>query len=349
MAKRLDTSTVSQEEVEALFTSHDLYNEKPGEQLGEMEASDDEQSSTEDEGEDEGQDEEESQGTDEDSEQEESEEQEQEEQEEEPEASEEEEEESQEPAQLDWSKVSPKHKAAFEASELRAARAERAHAKLQSQLTRDSKARQQEEATLTTLREKANAADKWDALLHQHPELQEQILGLIEKVRDPYKDVPDFLRKDPVFQQMQRYNQRLEERLSRFEENLKPVEQLQTERQEAANRQRLDGLLGEAGAKFKTMFGRDPSQQERTEILKHMVENKFYPKAGQGHLIALEVFGPQWEKHLTKNRNEQMRQKAKKFGSRNKSLNTGRTVQKQHADNVDEAVAMALAEQGYGT
>lgn len=352
MAKRLDTSSVSQEEVEALFTDHDLFGEN-GEKSGETETQDDEENSTGDEEEAEGQEEEEQAEADEDSEEEESEEQEEEGEEEESEESESEEddedEEESEAQSLDWSKVSPKHKAAFDEAESRARKFERAHAKLQSQLTRDSKTRQQEEATLTTLRAKAEAADKWDALLHKHPELQETLEAAIAKIRDPFKDVPDFLREDPIFQQMQRYNQRLEERLAKFEENFAPIKEIQTERQTAQNRQRVDGLLGEAGAKFKTMFGRDPNQQEKTAILKHMVDNKYYPDAGQGHLITLEVFGSQWEKHLKTDRNKQLRDKAKKFGARNKALNTARTTVKKHADSPEEAVAMALAEQGYGT
>jgi hypothetical protein len=263
------------------------------------------------------------------------------------EESEEETEEKEEPeAKLDWSKADPRQKAAFEEAEGRARKFERAHAKLQSQLTRDSRARQQEETTLSTLRVKAQAADQWDALLAKHPELQTVLEREIAKIRDPFKDVPEFLREDPIFQQMQRYNEKLEERLSRFEKNLKPVEDLQTERAEAKNRQQLDGLLSDAAGKFKSMFGREITQPEKAQILKYMIENKYYQS---GTNVTLEVFGKTWEKHMNTARGESLKAKAKKFGARNKSLNTVRAGKKSNADSAEEAIAMALAEQGYGT
>lgn len=350
MAKRPDTSSVTQEEVESLFTQHDLYGQT-GEEAGNDESPVSEEDSTEDEG-DESEDQEEAQGNDESEES--GEDEGTEEETEEPVAeSDEDEGEGDEAADLDWSKIPAKHRAAFEKANTEATKWQKAHGKLQSQLTQESKTRREEENTLTTLRQKAAEADQWESLLAKHPELQDGIAALIQKIRDPYKDVPDYLRQDPVFQKMQQMNQRLEERLSQFEKNLKPVEDLQAQQVRSKNQATLDALLNGAHAKFKTMFGRDVTDAEKQEVIKFMVENKYFPRdkdgKPQGHLVAFEVFGPRWEQHLKQNRDKQLREKAKKFGARNKTLNMGRQQAKKDADTPEEAVAMALAEQGYGT
>lgn len=336
MAQRLDTSSVTQEEVEALFTQHDL-EKQPGDDES---PADDEESGEEEEAGDE--DEEEGNET------ESEEETEEEDEEDESEESDEDDEEEAPAQQLDWSKVDKRYSSAFEKAQAEAIKWERQHAKLQSQLTRESRSRQEEEATLTTLREKAQAADQWDALLAQHPHLEQILMQEVQKLRDPFSNVPDIVKQDPLFQQMQRMNQQLEQRLAAFEKSLTPVQDIQKERVEAQSRRTVDGLLGEARAKFKTMFGKDATEDDLKAALKYMVDNKDYAKGG-GTRAVLEVFGDQWQKQVQQKRNQSLREKAKKFGARNKSLSAPRGKMSEDAKTPEEAIARALADQGYGT
>lgn len=341
MAKRPDTSSVSQEEVEALFQHNDLYETE--EKSGEDESPEaDAEASTEDE-EEQSQDEEEAEAG-----EPEAEEQEEEPEEEEAAASDEEDdEEESEPEQLDWSKVGKQYREAHEKAAAEANKWQKAHSKLQSQLTRESRARQQEESTLEELRADAQEARQWNQLLAKHPELEQVLEKEIRKLRDPFKDVPEYLQKDPVFQQMQRFNQQLEQRLAAFESRLEPVKDIQTERAEAKNRERLNGLLGEANEKFKSMFGKDMGKSEERAVLEYMVKNKYYLS---GKNVVVEVFSGQYEKNLAAKRTEALKAKAKKFGGRTRSAPPNRSSKmSQDAGSVDEAIARALADQGYGT
>lgn len=340
MAKRLDTSSVSESDVTALFENHDLYG-KNGEEPGSTSDSDDEEEPS-------AEDEEESDDTEEEQ-AEEDEEQAENSSEDEEEESEESEEDDEEEAEsnLDWSKADPRHKAAFEKVNAETQRWQKAHSKLQSQLTRESRTRQQEESTFEQLRVRASAADQWDRLLAQHPELQQTLENAISKIRDPNKDVPEFLQKDPIFMHMQKQNQLLEQRLQRFEKSLEPVQTIQQERQEQQNRAELDGLLAESNEQYKEMFGKDMTQVEKKQVLQYMVDNKAYQ---DGKFNAWKVFGALAKQVSEQQRGQKLRDKAKKFGSRNKSLNSGRNAGgKKDASTPEEAIAMAFAEQGFGT
>lgn len=335
MAQRLDTSSVTQEEVEALFTQHDL-EKQPGDDES---PADDEESGEEEEAGDE--DEDEGNET-------EAEEKSEDEDEEESEEDEESDEEEAPAQELDWSKVDKRYAGAFEKAQAEAIKWERQHAKLQSQLTRESRSRQEEEATLTTLREKAQAADQWDALLAKHPHLEQVLMQEIEKLRDPFRDIPEIVKQDPLFQQMQRMNQALEEKLAMFEKNLQPVQDIQRERTEAQSRRTVDERLGEARAKFKAMFGKEATEDDLKAALQYMVQTKDYAKGG-GTRAVLEAFGDQWQAQVQQKRNEALKAKAKKFGARNKSLSSPRGKMSEDAKTPEEAIARALADQGYGT
>jgi hypothetical protein len=333
MAKRPDTSSVSEEDVEALFEQHDLYG--ADDKSGEDESPDVEEDSTAEEAEEPVEEEAEAKGED------------AEDGEEEPEEAEDEESEAETEQNLDWSKADKRLKDAFDAEQARAQKWEKAHSKLQSQLTRESKSRQQEESSLETLRAEAQEARQWNQLLDKHPELQQVLEQAIAKIKDPYADVPDYLKADPLFQQMQRQNQALEQRLARFEQSLEPVKSIQEERTEAKHRERLDGLLNDANAKFKSMFGKDMEQSDKHAVLKYMVDNQYYLN---GKNVAIEVFGSQYEQQLQAKRTETLKAKAKKFGTRNKSVSPTRATKlSQDAGSVDEAIARAMADQGYGT
>lgn len=324
---------VTQEQVEALFDKDGDLRE-PGF---------DEDNSSEDQAEvdDETEGEEEAEEAESEEETEEEEESEEEESEEDDEAEEEEESE-----EIDWDEVDDRVREAHDKAVADSQKWQKAHGKLQAELTKRSQSQREQDSSLEELRASANVAQQWNAILEQHPELQQVIEREIAKLKDPMGDVPDYLKDDPAFQFMQKQNQMLEQRLKQFEEKVKPVETWQSQQREQENRSKLDGLLGEAQGKFKAMFAREWTEAEKTQVLKYMVENKFY---GNGRVPVLEVFGGQYEKTLKTRQSSDLKAKAKKFGTRSKSVNAARASKApRDANNAEDAIAMALADQGYG-
>jgi hypothetical protein len=324
---RPDVSSVTQEEVEALFDKDGDLREPDFDEESEAESEDTEETEGDDEPEAEDQEGDEAE-------------------EESEEESEEDEAEEEAPEELDWEEVDPEYKSAFDAVQQERDKLRKDYGKLHSKYTRETQAHKEQDGSLEELRAQAQVAEQWNAVLAQHPDIRETVEQMLARKQDPYGDVPDYLKEDPLFQQMRQHNQRLEQRLSQFEEKVKPVETWQSQQQEAQNRQKLDGLLGEAEAKFKSMFSREWSEDEKTEVLQYMVENKVYRN---GKIPVMEVFGDRYEKALKTRQASDLRGKAKRFGTRTKSVNSARISKaSKDASNADEAIAMALADQGYG-
>lgn len=271
-----------------------------------------------------------------------------EEEEEEPESEDEDEEsedeEEEEPeAELDWSKLPPEHKAAFDASQKEVAKLRKDYGKIQSKLHEQSQSRREEDQTTQTLRAAADQANEWNQILEQHPELMPQIVDLINKVQNPEAGIPEHLREDPAVQFMLEQNRRMERQIKQLSEQTKPLDEWKAEKQTAANRQKLDGLLNDANAKYKTMFKKDMGEAERTQVLKYMVENKYY---NSGKTAVLEVFADAYEKSLNAKDASRLREKAAKFGGRSKSVNSRRAASSPKIESADDAIMQALRDQG---
>lgn len=244
------------------------------------------------------------------------------------------------------------HKTEYERVAAEAERYKKAHSKLQSDFTKRSQAEREEVATLSEVRTKAESFDQWNQILSQHPEVQKAIEEALAKVSDPLKAVqmPDYLQSDPALQYIkQAYEpviQSLRAELAQVKQQAGKVGEWEKREQDTANRQKLDSLINDAGEKFKSMFQRDWSEDEKTDVLRYMVENKYYQS---GKNAALAVFADQYEKTLASKANANMAAKAKKFPARNKTVNSARAVKNsQDASTPEEAIQRALADQGYG-
>ena len=275
------------------------------------------------------------------------------EEEEESEESEEDEDDEEEPeSNLDWSKVDQRYRQAYEKEAGEVKKLRKDYGKLHSQFAKLNKSRETEESTVAELRQDADIAQKWNAILEQHPHIQDILKKELAKLNDPLQaeDVPDYLKDDPVFQHVQQkyepYIRQLEARLRQFEGKTKVVDQWQENQSKAENKQRLDGLLNQARTKFKGMFGKDMTEDEESDVLQYMLDNKYYRN---GAVAVAEVFQEQYEKALKGRQAQDLKAKAKKFGSRPKSVNPNRATSTKHAATPEEAIQMALAEQGYGT
>lgn len=268
------------------------------------------------------------------------------------EESEDDESEEEEEAELSWDALEdPRYQEAFNKAQQDAERWQKAHSKLQSQLTRESNARKEEDSNLSEMREYANAAREWNAILEKHPELQRVIEKELAKLQNPFRDddLPDYLKGDPALKFVrERYEpiiRGLEQKLKAAEAKVGKVDSWEAKEQETRNRQRLDNLLSDAATQFKAMFGKDITDEERNQVLQYMVENKYYES---GKTAAFHVFNGQYEKTLKGKATSDVRAKAKKFPARNKSVNAARVDKSpKHASSPEEAVAMALAEQGF--
>lgn len=336
-----DFSNVTQEDVEALFDKDGDLREP---------SLDDEKSEDADQGDEDDQGEEESDAEDQEEEEEESEEESEE--EEEPESDEDEEEsedeeETDEAPDLNWEKVKPEYKAAFDEVTSERDKLRKDYGKLHSKYTQAVQAQKDEDGSLEAVKSDAHVARQWNAILEQHPQLSKMIEREIAKLQDPFADVPEYLKEDPLFQQMVAHNKRMEQRLAQLDERVAPVKDWDAQQREAKNRQVIDGLLTEAGTHFKSLFKRDWNEQEKTEVLRYMVQKNFYEN---GEVPVWAVFKDQYQKQATQKRSTELKAKAKKFGTRTKGVNLNRANRApKDAETAEDAIAMALAEQGYGT
>lgn len=232
-----------------------------------------------------------------------------------------------------------------------AERWQKAHSKLQSELTRRSQAQREEERSLPAIRQKAQYADEWNSLLEKNPRLQQMIEREVAAMRNPASaiQVPKELEGDPAVQFMQnafaQVLQPLQARLAQAEAAAGKVQSWENKNQEAHNEEKLNGLLAKAGDKIKTMFGRDATQEEITQVLQYMVDNQYFQN---GAVVAMEVFGDQYEKQLAARNAAKMKEKSKKFPSRSKGVNPSRVGKSRDALTPEEAISMALADQGFG-
>lgn len=257
-----------------------------------------------------------------------------------------------EPTELNWDEVPENYKTAFEEKMQAAERWQKAHSKLQSDFTKRGQAQRDEERNLQAYRQKADIWDQWEAVLGQHPEIQRAIEREFTKLRDPMAgmQIPDHVKSDPAFQAAQQLFgpqiQRLEAELRKNQKIAEKVTGWEAQQATAANKAKLDGLLNESKSEFKARIGREPSEAEMTQVLQFMVENQYYRN---GKLPVLEVFGDRIGKAREQMRSAQLKEKAKKFAPKNKAVNSSSGRRSQDAATPEEAVAMALADQGYGT
>jgi hypothetical protein len=330
---RPDTSSVSEEDVEALFGTETDGDVSDDSETVEDDSGEETEEAEQVEGEEPAEETEEGEESD----------------DEEPE---EESEVASEPKSLDWSKMPPAHRKAHEALMAEAQKWKKDYGKLQSDFTKRGQAQRTEERDLSNLREKASHADQWNALLGQNPELHKLIQREVARIRDPMaQEIPEYLKSDPAFQYMQKtYDpmiRKLQSELAEARQVAGKVNQWESREKQAESQKTLDGLLDDARNRIKSGLGRDATEEEMTEVLKFMVENEYYRS---GKLAASEVFGDRFEKAKQARQASTMRQKAGKFPARNKSVNANRVSRSsQDATTPDEAIARALADQGYGT
>lgn len=264
------------------------------------------------------------------------------------ESEDEESEETEDAPELDWSRASPEHKAAHEADQKEIFKLRKDYGKIQSKLHEVSQSRRQDDSTQEELRAGAQAASQWNAILEEHPQLIDIMVKEVEKLRNPLPDeVPEHLKDDPAFQYMkQRYEpyiRTLEGKLKQLEKGQAPLNEWQAEKAQAVNRQKLDGLLDDAAGEFKAMFGKDMTEDDKTAVLKYMVDRRYYES---GSNAALAVFGQQYKKSLSAKQGSTLRDKAKRFGSRTKSVNPRRAASAPKIESSNDAIKQALADQG---
>lgn len=318
---------VTENEVLSMFDKDGDLREEP--------QADDEESGDEGQGDEESQEEEETEPEEEEAEE-----------EEDPEADEDEEsdEEEEEPeSKVDWSTAKPEHKAAHEADQKEIGKLRKDYGKLHSKYAELSQSRREEDQSLQELRAGHEMASQWNEILEQHPELEKQIMGLIQKAQNPDSEIPEHLKDDPAIQFMLQQNQRLQQQLRQVSDQTKPLKEWEQEKAAAQSKQKLDSLLDDAAKEFKSMFGKDMGEEERTAVLKYMVERKYYES---GSNAALAVFAQQYKKALSAKDASRLRDKAKKFGSRNKTVNSRQATSAPKINSSNDAIRQALADQG---
>lgn len=272
---------------------------------------------------------------------------------EESEQSQESKEESQEEAELKWDGLDPRYKTAFEEAVQKAEKWQKEHGKIQSNWTKDSKARKDLESSLTGYKSKAENFDRWANLLDRHPGLEQHIESFLQRSGDPFQgaQVPDNLKENPALKYMQDTYSPLfkdvQQKLTMLEQKTAKIDEYERQIQEQEGKKLLDAQLDAAKDQIKNIFGRDATEDEVTEVLQFMVDNKFY---NNGAAAAVSVFKDQYEQGIKQRYEREMQEKGKKFPPRTKSVNSARAAgPSKDAGSAEEAIAMAFAEQGIHT
>lgn len=251
--------------------------------------------------------------------------------------------------EIDWDKVDKRYKEQFEKTRSEAEKWQRDHSKLQSKFTKTSQSQKEELKALEDYRRKADELSRWETLLERNPKLAQVVSQEIERLNNPYQaeDIPDYLKNDPMFQHIQKSVaptiNALQQKIQHLEQKAQKIDQWESQQVEAKNRQYLDSQLDAAKEQVKSIFGSDATEEQITQVLEYMVENKFY---SNGKAAALAVFGDQYEKAARSRYENEMKEKAKKFPARTKTVNSNRVGSSRDANTPEEAIAMALAEQG---
>ena len=259
--------------------------------------------------------------------------------------------EEEEPESVDWEKAPAALKTEFDSVVQERDRWKKDYSKLQSDFTKRVNAFKEEEKSLPTLKAKAQSLDRFNALLGQHPQLQQLIEREVARLNNPMTAVkiPEGLEKDPAIQYLQQafmpVIQNLQAELAEAKARVGKVDEWEAKNQDQEAEVQLNGLLDEARGQIKSMFGRDASEDEVTQVLRYMTENDYWKS---GKTAAFHVFADQFRKLSQRTSVEKAKAKAKKFPAKMKGMNPSRVGKTRDAETPEEALAMALAEQGVG-
>lgn len=253
-------------------------------------------------------------------------------------------------SEVDWSTAPPALKSAYEKVRSEAEKWKRDHGSIQSKWTKASQSQKEFESIRERLEQRDQLLERFETMLENNPKLVELIQKENARKHDPFAaaEIPDYLKDDPAYKflesaykpiitNLQRELNEVKQKTSRFDE----MDQKEAEGKRKAH---LDTQLNSAREQIKSMFGREASEDEVTEVLQYMVDQKFY---GNGKAAALAVFSDRYEQAILQKHQAQMKEKAKKFPSRNKSVPSARAVSSGQAENPHEAIAKALADQGF--
>jgi len=189
----------------------------------------------------------------------------------------------------------------FEKTRQEAEKFRKDYGKLHSKYTKNEMSRKEESRALQEYRQKADELQRWESLLERNPKLAQVVAQEVERLNNPYQaeEVPDYLKNDPMFQHIQKsvapMIQQLQSKINYLEQKTGKLDQWESQQVEAKNRQYLDTQLGAAKEQVKAIFGKEATEEQITEVLEYMVENKFY---SNGKAAALAVFGNQYETAL---------------------------------------------------
>lgn len=250
---------------------------------------------------------------------------------------------------LDWEKLDPRAKTEYEKAMKQATHWERTHAKLQSQHHQLSKSQKELEKTLQEYKVYGDELREWNQVLQQNPRVLQMVKEELARSQNPFaEEVPDHVKHDPIYQYVQKTVaptiQALQQEISHLKGKASKIDEYETNTKQEKARAQLDSLLDEAKTEIKGIFGSDATEEQVNEVLQFMVDNNFYKS---GKTAAMAVFKDQYENAIKTRFETEMKEKAKKFGTRTKSVNPSRaTVKSDGPLDIDGALKKAFSEHG---
>lgn len=264
--------------------------------------------------------------------------------------------ETEENSEIDWSKVDPKIKAAYDKAAEASAKWERNHAKLQGKFTKTTQAQREQETALASLKQKATILDRLESIVQSDPRLEQYLASALNKQNNPLAaaQAPVWADKDPMYQYIQ---ENVAPIIGQLQNQIKELSEKASgndpESRQAKAQKNLDTVLDSISSTIKDKLGRDASEEDLEDALEYLVDNQllvnFDPKrsGALAKAVFYEKFGDQLEVASRKKYEMSLREKSKKLGARTKTVNS-RVQSKQkgtQAESVEEAIAMAIAEQ----
>lgn len=263
------------------------------------------------------------------------------------------------PTSIDWEKLPQAARAAFEKANSEAQKWQKDYSKLQSKWTKESQSWKEKETTHAQLVERDAVLKQFEKILESNPDIYRSLQERVQKGNKPFsmQDIPDDLRSNPVVQLLENrilpYVQQLETKISQYEPKFQSLDQMTRESEEKQVRANIDAQINAGREQIAKLLGREATEDELQELIDWMNEERVIgdhrnPESFKrmGKMAAMEVFSERAEGVRAEKQQADLKEKAKKFPSRTKSVNPSRAVQERDARDFRDGIAMAMEEHG---
>lgn len=182
-----------------------------------------------------------------------------------------------------WDTIDARAKKEFEATQARLKG-------MQSYVTKEQQKWKANEEKLAKFSELESAQKNFELFSRLYESNSEVQKAIQKALGHRVEEVDPSLAQDPLFHYTQEREKQIQEAIRRQEEQMKPIlewyQNQQKQAEEAEINTQLDSIEKSASSKFTELMGREPTTEEMSKVLKHMVDKRVY----DGEAATLAVF-----------------------------------------------------------